>query len=175
MVYSLFMRIFIFLSLLSMLLPCGARDVYKSISEDGIVIYSDTYKPGAELVSVTEGHNSVKTKSRSNQEAPLTESEKGAEYQDFSVAQPENDATIRSNEGTVTVGLSLSPSLATGHVIHVYVDGSRLDADMTTTQFSLNALNRGTHTLQAKIVDAEGTVQIATESISFHLRKASIN
>lgn len=158
-----------------MVLPCGARDVYRSISEDGVVIYSDIYKPGAELVSVTEGRNSVKTQRFSNEKAPPTETEKSGEYQDFSIAQPENDATIRSNEGTVTVGLSLSPSLAAGHVIHVYLDGSRLEADMTTTQFSLNELNRGTHTLEAKIVDAEGKVQIATESISFHLRKASIN
>ena len=72
------------------------------------------------------------------------------------------------------MGLALTPALISGHLIHVYLDGAKLDADMTTTQFSLTGLNRGTHSFQAKIVDAEGRPQIATKSINFHLQKASV-
>ncbi len=169
------MRIWLFLLLISTLVPCGARDVYRSVSEDGIVIYSDTYLPGSERVSVSDHGGAVKKQDKpvENPESSVT-ADSNSQYQSFSIAQPENDETIRSNEGIVSVGLSLSPTLDEGHVIHVYVDGSKLETDITTTQFSLNALNRGTHSLQAKIVDAEGAVLISTAPVNFHLRKAII-
>ena len=175
MVYSCLMRILLFLALISVLTPCGARDVYRSVSDDGVVIYSDTYIPGSERVTVSDHGSSVKKQTSSKENPQSSDSTaEDDEYQSFAIAQPENDETIRSNEGTVSVGLSLSPTLLMGHKIHVFVDGAKLDAEITTTQFSLNDLNRGTHSLQAKIVDAEGTVLKSTDSINFHLRKASI-
>ncbi|MEN8177204.1 MAG: DUF4124 domain-containing protein [Pseudomonadota bacterium] len=170
------MRIWLFLLLVFMLLPCGAREVYRSVSEDGVVSYSDTYKPGAERVSVSDRGSAVANQKDAKEKSQSTDlAGTSGQYQTFTIEQPESDETIRSNAGNVTVGLSLSPSLTAGHVIHVYLDGSKLDSDLTTTQFSLNSLNRGTHSLQAKIVDAEGTPLISTESIDFHMRKASIN
>ncbi len=174
-VYSWLMRIVLFVLLLTILLPCGARDVYRSVSEDGIVIYSDTYRPGAERVSVSDqGHAAVKQQAAQDTPREAYQTESNAQYQIFAIEQPENDETIRSNEGNVSVGLALSPSLAAGHVIQVFLDNAQLGSDLTTTQFSLTSLNRGTHSLQAKIIDAEGAELMATDPISFHLRKASI-
>ena len=59
-------------------------------------------------------------------------------------------------------------------MIQIFVDGNKLKGDLTTTQFTLNDLNRGTHSLQVKIVDAQGNTRSTAPSINFHLRKASI-
>jgi hypothetical protein len=170
------MRSWIFLICLIIVIPCLAREVYRSTSEDGVTSYSDTYLPGAEKVSVATGSSS-QTESESNPEASANQqhANSAGPYRTFQVAQPENNDTIRNDEGVVNVGLSLSPKLVDGHVIQIYLNGTKLDTDLTTTQFSLNALNRGTHSLQAKVVDVTGNTQISSQTVNFELRKAAVD
>ncbi|MEN8167166.1 MAG: DUF4124 domain-containing protein [Pseudomonadota bacterium] len=170
------MRILILLLVLPLALPCSAKDVYKSTSDDGVVIYSDTYKEGAERIRVQGGKpgRPAKAETATNNRSNTTDSATAVGYETFEIAQPANEETIRSNEGTVTVGLNLTPALSSGHLIQIYLNGTKLGSDLTTTQFTLNELNRGTHSLQAKVVDVEGKPQISSETINFHLRKASI-
>lgn len=170
------MRILIFLFVLPLALPCNAKDIYKSTADDGIVIYSDTYKEGAERIRLQGGMpgRPVKAETATTKTSETSDSATAVGYESFEIAQPENEETIRSNEGTVTVGLNLKPALSSGHLIQIYLNGTKLASDLTSTQFTLNELNRGTHSLQAKVVDAEGKLQISTQVINFHLRKASI-
>jgi len=163
------------LLLLSLMLswPLCAKDVYKWTNEEGVVIYSDSYRPDAERLRVPDD-KSAGGGTALPEDAGTGAVASGGGYENFSIAQPENDGTIRSNEGTVTVGLSLSPALAAGHSIQVWVDGSKLEGELKGTQFTLNQLNRGTHTLEARIVDADGQSILSAPRISFHLRKASV-
>ena len=172
------MRIWLFFLLLFALLVCDSREVYRSVSEDGVVIYSDTYQPGAERVKVRKSVGNIPDEQEINEvdtDSATRDASDSDQYQTFVIEQPENDETIRNDEGNITVGLVLSPSLLEGHVIHIYLDGKKLNSDMTATQFSLTSLNRGTHQLQARIVDSEGQALIATDAINFHLRKAGID
>ena len=172
-VYSRAMRYWFALIILFLSSPGQSRDVYKWTSEDGVVLYSDTYIAGAERVTLSDGKGGGVKLQESH---PLEESQPGDAngYELFEISQPENDETIRNNEGVVTVGLSLSPALQPGHNIHIYIDGNKLDNDLSVTQFTLKGLNRGTHALEARIVDASGNPQMSTKPISFHLRKATI-
>jgi hypothetical protein len=165
------MRNLIFFLSVIIALPGVAGEVYKWISKEGQTIYSDISQPGAEKVSVPPGKPR-----RSETEASQGESaqamDSSSAYQTFEIAQPLPDETIPHAEGEVDVGLSLSPMLVPGHLIHVYLNGTRLQNELTVTQFRINELNQGTHTLQAKVVDAQGKPQIATPTVSFHLRQA---
>lgn len=163
----------IFVLLLSW--PLLAKDVYKWTSEEGVTLYSDTYRPGAERVRVS-GEKSTPSP---NVDTPAEDVRKNTSaaaggYEQFEILTPENEETIRSNEGVVNVGLTLTPALADGHAIQISVDGTPLDSELKTTQFTLNSLNRGTHSLEVKIVDAEGNPVMSAPRISFHLRKASV-
>ena len=165
------MRCLIYFICLIIALPCTAREVYKWTSEQGQTYYSDIYQPGVEgveqvSISVSSTHQTEASEPSPN---PEQGTKSTAAYQVFAVAQPPNDETIDNNAGVVEVGLRLSPQLIQGHVIHVYVDGTKLKADLTSTQFSLNKLKSGTHTLQAKVVDAEGKPQITSSAVIFHL------
>jgi len=170
------MRSTVILLLFLISLPLLAKDVYKRTTADGVVVYSDTYQPGAEKIHVNSGSRTptpvdINSNDVSGEQAG---SATGGDYQTFEIAQPKNDETIRSNEGVVSVSLSLSPTLAEGDAIQVFVDGNKLGGDVKSTQFTLKDLNRGTHTLQAKIVNADGNILKNASSINFHLRQASI-
>jgi hypothetical protein len=154
------MRNLVLLLIFFVSLPLYARDVYKWINGDGVVIYSDTYVEGAERLRVNGSRS-----------AP---SSADTGYQSLEIVQPANDATVRSNEGTLAVGLALSPALAEGHSVKIVINGTELEGEMKSTQFSLGNLNRGTHSLVTKVVDADGNVLITSDPITFHLRQASI-
>jgi hypothetical protein len=167
------MRTFTLILVLFLSWPLYAKDVYKWTSAEGVIHYSDTYQPGAELMHVTGGKSTPSGAEASAGGNPAATAAAGG-YEHFEILTPENDETIRSNEGDVQVGLSLSPALAASHNIKILVDGVMLEGQLKGTQFSLKNLNRGSHSLEAKIVDGEGNTVASAPRISFHLRKASI-
>ncbi|MES9944878.1 MAG: DUF4124 domain-containing protein [Candidatus Thiodiazotropha sp.] len=166
------MRIVVLLLTLLMAMPLLARDVYKYISEDGEVIYSERYHPDAERITVSD---SKKTAALPPDEQSEEARAAAGEYATFSIVKPSDNETIRNEEGTVPVGISLEPNLAEGHVIHLFVDGTKLDSDIKQTQLILQQLNRGTHSLQAKIINSEGESLKESNSITFHLRQPAVN
>lgn len=170
------MRKFIPLLIFFMALPAFARDVYKWTNEEGVVIYSDIPQEGAERIRVDTGSRAPDPRAgeESGAQSGAGDEADAVTYESLEITQPENDATVRSNEGKVTVSLSLTPTLGEGHEVRVIVDGAELEDGMKGTLFSLNNLNRGTHSLQTRVVDADGNTLISSNSISFHLRQASI-
>jgi hypothetical protein len=174
--YAWAMRSTLFLLLILLSLPLLAKDVYKWTTPEGDVVYSDSYQQGAEKVHVnrdsrTPAPADVNANAATDEQAG---SAAGGDYQTFEIAQPKNDETIRSDEGVVSVSLLLSPTLAAGDAIQVFVDGNKLGEDVKSAQFTLNGMNRGTHTLQAKIVSADGNILKSAPGINFHIRQASI-
>ncbi|MBV2092617.1 MAG: DUF4124 domain-containing protein [Candidatus Thiodiazotropha sp. (ex Ctena orbiculata)] len=167
------MRILILLLLPFIVLPLHARDVYKWITPEGEVVYSENYQPGADTIRVQDKKRSTSLKvDELDKEADAAAS---GDYLQFDIVQPSNDETIRSDENSVSVGLSISPPLFDGHAIHLYVDGKKLDSEIKTTQLVLQQLSRGTHTIKAEIVDAEGELVKQSGSTTFHLRQAAVN
>ncbi|MCU7904782.1 MAG: DUF4124 domain-containing protein [Candidatus Thiodiazotropha sp. (ex Epidulcina cf. delphinae)] len=169
------MRIGILLLLLLTALPLFAGDVYKWTSADGEVIYSERYHPDAERIKVTGKKKTSAVSLTDQDEEAAAEAAAAGDYASFEIVQPADDETVRNADGSVPVGLSLSPTLASGHIIHLYVDGAKLDSDITRTQLILQQLSRGTHTLQAKIVDSQGEPLKDSNSVTFHLRQAAVS
>jgi hypothetical protein len=167
------MRVLILLLVVFLTQPLLARDVYKWTTPEGEVVYSETYQPGAESIRVSDDKKKTTLKlDKLDQDANAAAA---GDYTNFGIVQPGNDETIRNAEGSVSVGLSVSPPLAADHVIHLYVDGKKLDSDIKTTQLVLQQLTRGTHSLKAEIVDGEGKKVTETGNTTFHLRQAAIN
>ncbi|MFI0456468.1 MAG: DUF4124 domain-containing protein, partial [Candidatus Thiodiazotropha endolucinida] len=92
------MRIVVLLMILLMAWPLFARDVYKYISEDGEVIYSERYHPDAERIKVTDSKKSAALPpDEQSDEARAA----AGEYATFSIVQPNDDETIRNEDGSV--------------------------------------------------------------------------
>ncbi len=175
MVYAWRMRKILLLLLILVACPSLAKDVYKVVSPDGEVIYSDTYIPGAQRMRVGGGKSSANSGADRQSEAASGTFAEGSIYTNFEIMQPENDQTIRNDEGNVSVGLLLTPGLAEGHSLQIFIDGTKVDGTMRSTQFNLKGLSRGSHTLKVSVVDDQDNTLAEASGVVFHLRKSAID
>ncbi len=167
----------IVLSCLPLLLSAG--EFYKWVDKKGVTHY-DEKKPDHEAEIITTIDVPPVASPRpypplhsDDDNSDVADSE-AAGYSQFAFAKPEPDETIHSNEGLVNVSFFLSPGLRDGDKIVITFDGQKLGDALTTTQLSLTEIPRGTHTLKADIVNAEGETVASASAVSFHLRQHSI-
>lgn len=97
-------------------------------------------------------------------------------YDTFAISMPVNNQTIPLGvAGNVQVLLNIQPSLRKDHRVRLLLDGRVSQSAMHTTTFMLSNLNRGSHQLQAELLDASGTVRHRTVPRVIHVQRASIN
>jgi hypothetical protein len=170
------MRLYLFLSL-SLLCGYTQAAIYKWESPDGTVIFSDQPHPDAEKIATPKAQTYTPP-SKPEFITPEISSpkESAVNYTNVMISAPANDATIRENTGRVEIKVSIEPPLQTqaGHKILLKMDGRIIGGPTTEQQYILDNVDRGTHILQASIVDASGNTLINSTSITFHLKRTSI-
>lgn len=166
------------LLILMFLFTMPATGAYRWTAPDGTVIFSDNPPhPDAEKIELPL------TSTIPAQPLPKTTPQKASKtapppnatfYTRLLIAQPENDQTIYENSGDINIDITINPTLnkRRGHKIVIELDGVAV-VTTTSTQAVLPNVDRGTHMLRARIIDAEGRTVIAHE-IQFHLRRRSI-
>lgn len=162
------------LVLLLFTLPVVAG-IYKSIGPEGQVIYSDHPVQGAKEVDVdpvqTYTPPPVPKQSLPDKAEPTEPAPESASYQNFSIVHPSDNETIWSNRGIVPVALSLQPALKPGDEFQLVLDDHHVIARGRSATVQLQNIDRGTHRLQAVIVDASGKEVAHTNTTTFHLRR----
>ncbi len=152
----------------------ASADVWRWVDDEGVVHFSDTPREGAELVDVSESSRSTgarvyrNTAPDSTDDAAAT-SETAFKYQSLSISSPGVEETLWNIEGTLSVSLSLSPGLQTGHQVRVYFNG---EATMVnSTSFTIDEVYRGVHNIQAEVLDATGRLMIRSTSTRFYVQQ----
>jgi len=158
---------------------------YKSVDEQGNIVYSDTPTPGAEQLkpppistleskpvpkeSVTEAQKSDEAGTEEPTKKPPTK------YSKFSIVTPNNNDTIWDNSGAVPVSLLLEPPLDTenGHSVWVYVDGKAMVRKSQSLVQPLSGIDRGAHKIRAEIRDENRKTLKRTQNVTVHLKRAS--
>lgn len=165
--------------LIALLLLCSTNlvqaELYKSLDENGEVIYSDKpptkdakeFKPPALMVTPPIKYV-PKKKPVEQQAVPYP-------YSDIHFTQPEAEANFHDNEGNISYALSVTPVLNTklGHYLNIKLDGTAVASKTSSLTGTLKEVDRGTHSLSADICDASGKVLRST-NVSFHLHKTSV-
>ncbi len=97
-------------------------------------------------------------------------------YSDLKIVSPQQDATIRSNPGNVTVEFQLVPALNTelGHSVSVLLDGTPARDNITTNRVQLTNVDRGTHNITILVKDNKGRTLRSSDSVTIHLHRVSI-
>jgi hypothetical protein len=176
--YAFAMKYLISLLVLTLVLSAQAWAVIcKMVDADGVVSYSDV--PAAECRTPVELPDYSRYTPRPIQQPARPAGDQQEEnsepafvsYRSIQILQPEPDGTVRSNEGKVPVSIALEPPLQEGHLVRLYVDGEAVRGRFSGVDIELSGLERGSHQLRAEVVDAAGTRQIGSASISFTLRK----
>lgn len=153
-------------------------DVYKSINADGEVVFTDVPTAGAEPVelpglSTYEPAPVVVKYGRALVEG---DAQDDAVYKSLKIISPEDDATIRDNQGIANLTLALEPALLTksGHQIQYFLDGKAYGKPLPRLSRTYRDIERGTHTLSAAVIDVEGTTLVSADPVTIHLHKTSI-
>lgn len=167
--YARQMRLLVSLSLVLFVSCLNAETVYKTVDEDGRTIFTDKASEEAEEINIQkletiENPNPAKYTPR-----PKQAEESTFKYENFVVNSPENGAGIRSNNGNVSISLTLEPTLHAGHKIIISMDGKEVGSG---TSASLQNVDRGTHSISASVVDGSGK-QLMSTSSTFSLLRAT--
>lgn len=145
-----------------------AETVYKTVDENGRVIFTDKPTEDAETVKIQKLENTIDNPNPAKYR-PSSPKPEAFAYKRFTVTSPENGAGIRSNNGNVSITLSLEPALVSGHKVVISMDGKQIGTGLGV---SLQNVDRGTHSISAKVINQNGKTLMTTSS-SFSLLRAS--
>ena len=163
--------------MLILLAATAQAEVYKSINASGEVIYSDVPSRGAERIEMP----ALPTYTPVPLPVPAAPADSAgpaddATYNSFSITRPLDDETIRSNNGSVNLSVSLDPGLQIeqGHRIQFFLDGKPQGKPVARMSASLQNVDRGTHSVSAAVIDESGDAVINALPVTIHIMRASI-
>lgn len=167
------MRTLISVFVLTVAASSAGAEIYKRTLPNGEIEFSD--RPPAEGAKPVELRPLLTVPALAAPAA--SESAQGktpavsGSYDSFTIASPADDATVRSpGTGNLSVSFSIVPALNQGHAIEIFLDGSPFGRSETPS-VTLNNVDRGTHRIQAAIVDDAGVEMVRSETITVHLHR----
>ncbi|HIA07815.1 MAG TPA: DUF4124 domain-containing protein [Chromatiaceae bacterium] len=150
-----------------------SAEIYRWVDERGQIQYSDRYHEGSEPVPL-DGLTTYKSRNRGLPAARGPKAEPASIYQQLSIQNPQPDQSVRANDGRVQVSLLLQPPLRAGDQLGLTLDGITNPDRLTSSQFSLTEVVRGTHTLGVSVYNASGNTLISADPVVFHVLKTSV-
>ena len=154
-------------------------EIYTCTNAKGEIIYTDSPSQcaNAEEINVDTLPALIPTKPvsipASNQSNTKPDEDKNS-YTELIITSPANNATVRDNQGNLTINFRSSPALQTrkGHKYVVAVNGKQIYSG-TSTITALKNMDRGTHTITAKIIDSSGKAMITSSAVKATLQRFS--
>jgi len=151
--------------------------IYKQVLPDGSVVFSDQKEVGATEIDAptTQGYHTKPLHRETQADRTKRPQQSGKPYKTFRITTPLDEATIRENAGNIEVNIALLPGLdqKAGHRIALTLDDRLIRSPSASTHILLKNLNRGTHKLQALIVDNQDNTLMRSPVITFHLFRFS--
>ena len=184
--------------LLVLLVSPGAAnaEMYKGVSADGEVVYSDVpfrdseefrappvavlEMPAVILDKVLSGgaEKEQANKVATEKEAKKTEIKRQAKfkYTEFRIVSPKNKQSIWNNPDVI-VSLHLKPTLnnVKKHKIWLLLDGEVLVDNSVSAKIPTGRLERGEHKLQAQVRDSKGKLITKTKTIVVYIHYGTAN
>ncbi len=94
-------------------------------------------------------------------------------YTLLEIVHPEPDATIRSNAGALTVGVTSDPPLHPGHQYRLLLDGVAAGAAGAGAEIALEGVDRGSHQLILEVIDSKGFTVSSSAPRTVHMLRTS--
>jgi len=158
----------------------SADTVYKIVHPDGTVEYTSEPQPGAEEVQVPT-LPTYESRTPAPPAPPAPEEDQGeAEAKDegppdysISLTEPSAGENVIFDAAGIPVRAAIDPDLRTGegHQIVFLLDGS--ERARSSSPSARLVVERGTHTLMARVEDGQGNVLARSPSVTFYLRQHS--
>lgn len=162
-----------FTLLIALFSSVAIGQVYKVVQEDGTVLYTDDPAEGSEPIEFSDATQNVSTAltpPASSQTQSQTD-KKQPDYQ-VSIRSPAPEATIRDNNGNVTIRAQKTPVNAPVRYQLIF-DGEARQTNNSGV-FALTGVNRGAHDYQVNLLDNKGKTLASTQSQTLYLHQASV-
>jgi len=150
-------------------------DVYKVVDQDGNITYTD--RPGADPDTVAFEKLPPLNKMPALT-APIDDDlVEPAQEQTFAgysrgiIVSPENDSIIPHSQTSILIQLALNPQLQPGHTIQFLLDGVPRGSAVAAIAHKIENIERGTHSLAARVFDADGQPLITTAPVKVHVKR----
>ncbi|KTF13974.1 DUF4124 domain-containing protein [Pseudoalteromonas sp. H105] len=160
------------ITLFSLYNHAGEKKIYSWKDKNGVLVFSDTPKPGAIEVKLTSQVLSMPTTDTRilNETKPTT-----IKPFKIEIASPENEQTVRENSGSVYVNTRVLPRFESDFKVQLFVDGIAHAKPSETNTFALRNVDRGEHSLQVKLFDPKGKlIAVSPISIFFMHRQSAL-
>jgi hypothetical protein len=162
---------------------CGttasAAPAWTWVDANGTVHFSDTPVPGARQIELTgaqafgprtQSPSGARTAPRASGQADTGTSI----YRNVDVVSPTEQETLHNIGAMLNVVVRSEPPLQPGHRYDVLFDGQRRNLNTSSPRFALPDVFRGTHTLQAVVIDAAGAEIGRSPTRTFHVQQTSV-
>lgn len=165
------MQFLVFMLLFPVL--AAADQLYKSVDEDGNVAYTDippdenAQEIKLPKVNITPAIKPVDLNRKNKSATP--------EYRSLKIIAPEHDSTVFINTSNLNIDVQVIPAVMSesGHSLQILMDGNIL-SEGSRTSMVLDEVDRGAHTISAKVIDQNGRIIILSDPVVVHIRKPSI-
>ena len=152
----------------------NSAKVYVWRDESGVLVYSDTPRPGAEEVKPHAG-NIISSSTGIETQVLDIKTKKIKEDYLVEINHPKDNSTIRDNTGSVYISGSIKPIFKRGLKIQLIVDDKPHLTPQTHTMFSLRNMDRGEHQIKMKLLNDNGKVIASSKAITFYMHRTSVN
>jgi hypothetical protein len=148
----------------------ASSTVYAWKNEQGILVFSDSPKPGAEEITINTPTNI--SSSADTTIANISPQAIDSNYQ-IEITQPINKATLRDNTGSVYIAGRVKPIFNNGFRVQLYLDNNPHGSPQAHSMFVLKNIDRGEHSLKMELLDEKGKVIALSNSTTFYMHRAS--
>jgi hypothetical protein len=169
------MKFAVIICLLLLCISVSAQVVYKTVKADGSVVYSDVSSKGAMSVNLSSINTVVvpalnNATSQTNNPIKSVKKIKPEVQYIVSIRSPAAEQTVRDNSGSVTILAEVSPKKS--GKFQLVID-NQIVKTHSKSQFLLESVNRGAHSIQVNFLDNSGKTLASSKSQTFYLQKAS--
>ncbi len=167
----LLMSIILTITLLTSNVFATSTKIYVWRNDEGVLVFSDSPKPGAEEVEIKEPNN------MSSIDTSVLDLKPKVIKEDYEVEinQPAMNATIRDNTGSVYVAGRIKPIFKRGLKIQLYLDDKPYEEPQPHSMFVLRNIDRGEHIIKMKLLNEQGKVIALSNPITFYMHRAAVN
>lgn len=143
----------------------SAGQTYKWVDKDGKVHYSDQPVAGAEKVDlkpVNEVPGMPVEQAQSSDQPPAEPLDSATQYVSFVITSPKNGEVLRGAGIGLSIEVELNPPLGDQDKVEYLLDGKVVGA-------SVPYVERGTHSVSARVVDPNGRTKITADSVTIQV------
>ncbi|WP_298939422.1 DUF4124 domain-containing protein [uncultured Psychromonas sp.] len=155
-------------------LTSAETKIYHWVDADGKTHFADTAPPGTAEI-VVKNKNLVSTPEQQPKKINNTSSNKEEiiKYQ-AEITTPKDDVAIRSNNGTLEVHVKTTPEKKSTQRLQLFLDGQALGLPQISPTIRALNIDRGTHQIQAKLLDEGSNILATTQVVTIHLQRISV-